>query len=114
MRIAVYGTGGAGGYFGSQLARAGEDMILIARGEHLNAIRVHGLRLETSAGEILITPTLATDDPAQAGEVDVVLVGVKASQVTEVAERMTPIDARVTPPMPPNEATNRNLSQIAL
>jgi 2-dehydropantoate 2-reductase len=39
MRIAVFGTGGVGGYFGARLARAGEDVIFIARGEHLQAIR---------------------------------------------------------------------------
>ena len=91
MRIAVYGTGGAGGYFGAQLARAGHETILIARGEHLNAIKNDGLRLETSTGETVITPALATDDPAQAGHVDVVLLGVKAWQVAEAAERMKPL-----------------------
>jgi len=54
MRIAVYGTGGAGGFFGAQLARAGEDVVFIARGEHLRAIRSEGLHLKTPAGEILL------------------------------------------------------------
>ena len=53
MRIAVFGTGGAGGYFGARLARAGEDVTFIARGEHLNAIRERGLTVETPAGEIV-------------------------------------------------------------
>jgi 2-dehydropantoate 2-reductase len=43
----VFGTGGAGGFFGAQLARAGEDVIFVARGEHLRAIRTDGLRVET-------------------------------------------------------------------
>ena len=47
MRIAIFGTGGAGGYFGAQLAHAGEDVIFIARGSHLQAIRTAGLRLDT-------------------------------------------------------------------
>ncbi|MBI5166378.1 MAG: 2-dehydropantoate 2-reductase, partial [candidate division NC10 bacterium] len=47
MRFAIFGTGGAGGYFGAQLARAGEDVVFIARGEHLQAIRTQGLRVET-------------------------------------------------------------------
>jgi ketopantoate reductase len=38
MRIMVFGTGGAGGFFGAQLANAGEDVVFIARGEHLEAI----------------------------------------------------------------------------
>jgi len=41
MRVVIFGTGGAGGYFGAQLARAGEDVIFIARGEHLSAIQQH-------------------------------------------------------------------------
>ena len=47
MRIAIFGTGGAGGYFGAQLARSGEDVVFIARGEHLQAIRTQGLHVET-------------------------------------------------------------------
>ena len=90
MRIAVFGTGGAGGYFGAQLARAGEEVIFIARGEHLRAIREQGLRLETPAGEIVVRSE-ATDDPAQAGAVDVVLVGVKTWQVAEAARAMCPM-----------------------
>ena len=39
MRVAIYGTGGAGGYFGAQLARSGEDVTFIARGQHLKAIQ---------------------------------------------------------------------------
>ena len=43
-RIAVYGAGGVGGYFGARLARAGADVHFIARGAHLHALREHGLR----------------------------------------------------------------------
>jgi len=62
MRIAIFGTGGAGGYFGAQLAHAGEDVVFIARGPHLQAIRTAGLRLDTPAGEIVIQPARVTDD----------------------------------------------------
>lgn len=92
MRIAIYGTGGAGGYFGAQLARAGEEVIFIARGEHLRAMRAEGLRVETSAGEIVVRSE-ATDDPAQVGAVDVVLLGVKTWQVTDAARAMLPLIA---------------------
>ena len=91
MRIAIFGTGGTGGYFGAQLARAGEDVVFIARGAHLKAIRTHGLRVETSGGEILIQPATAADDPAQVGVVDAVIVGVKTWQVTEAARAMQPM-----------------------
>jgi len=90
MRIMVFGTGGAGGFFGAHLACAGEDVIFIARGEHLRAIRADGLRVETPGGEIAISPAQATDDPAEAGGVHVVLVGVKAWQVGEAARTMQP------------------------
>lgn len=86
MRIAIFGTGGAGGYFGAQLARAGEDVTFIARGDHLRAIRSKGLRVETPQGAIVIQPAQANVDPAQVGIVDVVIVGVKAWQVSEVAQ----------------------------
>lgn len=45
MRIAIIGTGGVGGYFGAQLAQSGEDVIFIARGEHLEAMQHNGLRI---------------------------------------------------------------------
>jgi ketopantoate reductase len=87
MRIAIYGTGGAGGYFGAQLARSGEEVTFIARGQHLK----DGLCVETPAGEIVIQPAKATDDPSQVGPVDVVLLGVKAWQVEESARHMRPM-----------------------
>jgi 2-dehydropantoate 2-reductase len=91
MRIAIYGTGGVGGYFGAQLARAGEDVVFIARGAHLEAIRKEGLRLETPKGEIAIQPAQATDDPAEAGAVDAVFVCVKTWQVLDAARAMRPL-----------------------
>ncbi|MEP6994043.1 MAG: 2-dehydropantoate 2-reductase, partial [Acidobacteriota bacterium] len=91
MRIAVFGVGGAGGHFGARLARAGQDLVFVARGAHLSAIREHGLVVETPDGEIRIRPDAATDDPAQAGEVDVVLLGVKSWQVEEAARAMHPM-----------------------
>jgi 2-dehydropantoate 2-reductase len=91
MRILVYGAGGAGGFFGAQLARAGEEVIFLARGAHLQAIRRDGLRIDMPEGEIVIQPAQATDNPADAGKVDVVILGVKAWQVREAAEAMRPV-----------------------
>jgi hypothetical protein len=78
MRIAVFGTGGIGGYFGGRLAQAGEDVMFIARGEHLEAMRSNGLRVDSVKGDFIIKPVQATDDPKQVGIVDMILVGVKA------------------------------------
>ena len=91
MRVAIYGTGGAGGYLGAQLARIAEDVTFIARGQHLAAIQSHGLCVETPAGEIVIQPAKATDDPTQVGLVDVVLLGVKVWQVDEAARKIRPM-----------------------
>jgi 2-dehydropantoate 2-reductase len=90
MRVAIFGTGGAGGYFGARMAAAGEEVVFIARGEHLKAIREQGLRVETAAGEI-VARSEATDDPSKVGAVDVVLVGVKTWQVTDAARAMRPM-----------------------
>lgn len=91
MRIAIFGTGGAGGYFGARLAQAGEDVTFISRGEHLRAIRAEGLRVETPQGEIVIRTAQATDDPAQAGALDVVLFGVKTWQLRDAAQALRPL-----------------------
>ena len=90
MRIAIFGTGGAGGYFGAQLALAGEDVAFVARGEHLRSMRDIGLRFETPSGETIIQ-TEATDNPADIGIVDAVLVGVKAWQVSDAAKAIGPL-----------------------
>jgi 2-dehydropantoate 2-reductase len=91
MRIAMFGTGGAGGYFGARLARAGEDVIFIARGDHFRAIREHGLRVDSVDGDFVVAPGLVTDDPSAAGTVDVVFVGVKTWQVPDAAQAIRPL-----------------------
>ncbi|MHC4511647.1 MAG: 2-dehydropantoate 2-reductase [Planctomycetota bacterium] len=91
MRIAIFGTGGVGGYFGGRLAQAGQDVVFIARGKHLEAMRTHGLRVDSINGDFTVRPVEATDDPATVGIVDVILVGVKAWQVPEAAEAMRPM-----------------------
>lgn len=73
MKLAVMGTGGVGGYFGARLAAAGNDVAFIARGPHLEAIRAHGLRIESPEGDLLIRPAKATDRPEEIGPVEVVL-----------------------------------------
>ncbi len=91
MRIAIFGTGSVGGYFGGRLAQAGEDVVFIARGETLNALLTQGLRVDSINGDFAVQPVQATDDPSKTGEVDMVLVGVKAWQVLEAAEAMRPM-----------------------
>ena len=76
MRIAVMGAGGLGGCLGGLLARSGNDVILIARGAHLDAIRRNGLRIKRRTEEFMVKVD-ATDDPSQVGTVDRVLFTVK-------------------------------------
>jgi 2-dehydropantoate 2-reductase len=91
MRIAIFGAGSVGGYFGGRLSQVGEDVVFIARGEHLNAMLTHGLRVDSINGDFEVQPVQATDDPSKIGEVDMVLVGVKAWQVSEAAEAIRPM-----------------------
>lgn len=100
MKIVVFGAGGVGGYFGGRLARAGEEVTFIARGATLEALRTRGLRVESIAGHFTVDPIAATDDPASAGEADVILVAVKSWQVPEAAAAMQPMigpDTMVVP-----------------
>ena len=85
MRIVIFGTGGVGGFFGGRLARAGEDVTFIARGEHLHAIKASGLKVDSTAGDFVIYPAKATDDVSDVVETDLVILGVKAWQVPEAA-----------------------------
>jgi 2-dehydropantoate 2-reductase len=91
VKICVFGTGGVGGYFGARLAQCGADVTFIARGDHLDAMREDGLRVTSIVGDVRIYPVAATDEPADVGEVDAVLLGVKAWQVREAAEAMAPL-----------------------
>jgi 2-dehydropantoate 2-reductase len=91
MRIAVFGAGGVGGYFGGRLAQAGEEVVFIARGEHLKAMQTSGLRVDSIKGDFLVKPIQATHDPRWVGMVDIVLLAVKAWQVPEAVQAMLPL-----------------------
>jgi 2-dehydropantoate 2-reductase len=91
MRIAILGAGGIGGYYGGLLARSGHEVAFIARGAHLAALRAEGLRVESVHGDFAVRPTLATDDPAEVGPVDLVLVTVKNYDLDAAAEVARPL-----------------------
>ena len=91
MRIAIYGAGAVGGYFGGRLAQAGEAVSFISRGQTLQALQSQGLRVESIAGDFVVQPVQATDEPETVGPVDLVIVAVKAWQVPAVAEAMRPL-----------------------
>jgi len=100
MRIAIFGAGAVGGYFGGRLIQAGQDVVFIARGDHLKAIRESGLSIESLAGDVVVHPELVTNDPADVGPVDAVLLGVKAWQVPDAATASRPLLRPQTPVVP--------------
>ena len=94
MKIAILGAGGVGGYFGGRLAAAGNDVTFIARGAHLDAIRRQGLRLLSPLGEIHVPKVKAVETIAEAGAVDLVLVGVKLWDTEAIAPSLRPLAER--------------------
>jgi 2-dehydropantoate 2-reductase len=91
MRIAIVGAGGVGLYFGGRLAQAGEDVVFIARGKHLQALKALGLSVDSLEGDFSIPRIQVTDDPEQVAPVDAILLCVKAWQVAEAAQNMRPM-----------------------
>lgn len=79
MKIVIMGAGGIGGCYGALLARAGNDVTLIARGAHLAAIQEKGLRLVQPEDEFTVN-VAATGDPSQVEPVDLVIFSVKGHQ----------------------------------
>lgn len=90
MHIAIVAPGGVGGYFGGLLARAGEDVVALARGTHLAAIRQHGLRVERPDGDDTVD-VHASDNAADLGIADIVLFAVKLYQIDDAARAAAPL-----------------------
>lgn len=91
MKIATMATGGIGGYLAVKLAKAGHDVACIARGPHLEAIRENGLKLEGYDGDHVVTPWIATDNPADVGPVDAIIFGVKGDATRTAGEACKPM-----------------------
>lgn len=91
LRIAIVGSGGVGGYFGGRLAAAGADVTFIARGAHLQALRTHGLRLESPKGDLHLPHVSATEDTSTLAPVDVVLFAVKLYDAESAARLLPPL-----------------------
>ncbi len=91
MRIAVYGAGAIGAFLGARLSEAGAEVLLIARGPHLEAIRREGLRVDSATFGENTYRLAASDDPAEIGPVDYVVLGVKAHGLTSIAPQVAPL-----------------------
>ena len=90
MRVAVVGAGAIGAYVGAALHRGGTDVHLVARGEHLAAMRRDGVTVLSPRGDFHARPP-ATDDPAEIGPVDIVFLGLKAYSYASAAPLLAPL-----------------------
>lgn len=90
MRVAVIGSGGVGGFVGGRLARAGHEVAFLARGEHLHALREHGLRVRSTEGDFEMPSVTATDRIEELGPADLYLFTVKAYDTDTVARALQP------------------------
>ena len=90
MKICIFGAGAIGGYMGAKLAEAGAEVSLVARGPHLAAMKDKGLTL-IEEDETKRFAVHASDDPAELGVQDYVIVTLKAHSVPSVVDRMQPL-----------------------
>jgi 2-dehydropantoate 2-reductase len=90
MKICVYGAGAIGGFLGARLGAAGHALSAVARGATLEALREHDLRL-VQAGETIVAPVRAEEDPARFGPQDLVVIAVKGPALPAVAVRIAPL-----------------------
>jgi 2-dehydropantoate 2-reductase len=95
MNITVIGAGAIGGHIAAKLAAAGERVTVVARGEHLKAIRERGLILKEN-GEEIVARVEATDRITEAGGADLIVLGVKAHQLAPIAADVASIVAPAT------------------
>jgi 2-dehydropantoate 2-reductase len=90
MKVCIFGSGATGGYMGVELARAGAEVSLIARGAHLQAIRENGLKLLVGEEEH-VAHAPATDDPKELGPQDYVIIALKAHSIPGAVESIAPL-----------------------
>lgn len=95
MKICIFGAGAIGGYMGAKLAEAGADVSLVARGPHLAAMQANGLTLIEESGTKNL-PVTVSDNPADLGPQDYVIVTLKAHSVPPVVDKMQPLIGKGT------------------
>ncbi|MDJ0859291.1 MAG: 2-dehydropantoate 2-reductase [Dinoroseobacter sp.] len=91
MKICIFGAGAIGGYMGVKLAQAGADVSLVARGPHLAAMKENGLTLIEEGDQRTNVSVTASDNPADLGPQDYVIVTLKAHSVPPVVPKMQPL-----------------------
>jgi 2-dehydropantoate 2-reductase len=90
VKIVIAGAGAIGGYIGARLALSGADVTLFARGAHLQAMRERGLRVRSHEGDFDVMPRV-TGDLRSIGQADVVILGVKAHSLPQLAPQLPPL-----------------------
>ena len=90
MKVCIYGAGAIGGYLGVQLARAGADVSLVARGAHLETMKANGLKLLIGDEEHVVQPR-CTDNPVELGPQDFIIICMKAHSIAGVIDAMKPL-----------------------
>jgi 2-dehydropantoate 2-reductase len=90
MRICIFGAGAIGGFMGAELALAGFDVTLVARGPHLAAMQANGLKLVRN-GEEKVAKVRAVGSAAEAGPQDYVVITLKAHSVPGVVDQLKPL-----------------------
>lgn len=91
MKIGIIGTGGVGGYFGARLAASGNEVKFIARGKHLRTIKEKGLILKSIKGDLHINSAVVSDDISDLSDCELIILGVKAWQVKDIAPILSKI-----------------------
>ena len=91
MKICVFGAGAIGGYLGVKLAQAGADVSLVARGPHLAAMQDKGLTLIEEDGALQTVKVTASDNPADLGPQDYVIITLKAHSVPPIVSKVQPL-----------------------
>src|SRR6516165_62296 len=91
VRWVVFGAGAVGGVVGARLHRSGHDVTLVARGDHLRALRARGLRVESPDGASTLRIP-AVDDVAPLGLTprDVVLIATKSQHTDAALQHLVP------------------------
>jgi 2-dehydropantoate 2-reductase len=109
VRVAIVGAGGVGGYYGGVMARAGHEVVMLARGPHLDALRASGIEIRTPEGTFTARVKV-TDDPDEVGPATLAVVAVKSYSLLDVAstvKRLAESGAVVLPLLNGVEAVDR-------
>ena len=89
-KICIFGAGAIGGMMAACLVKAGADVSIVARGPHLEAIQANGMTLKMD-GEETVHKLKASDDPAELGEQDYVIIALKAHSVPPIVDKFKPL-----------------------